>query len=185
MRSRVNIAIFIVIALSILTIVIAFYYYRQFPALAVVVEDSPGTWLSGVLLSCGAGVALVLSILRGWKPWSLTTVFLFLLAADEHFMLHERAKQWIAFNIDNQTLFIRELPVFIGAVAGGWIAWMLWRELIGFGKVLLLIAVFAGVISVTLDVIATDAMWEELMKLVAELGLVCALVVMVGRVQVG
>ena len=175
MKPAFNIAVYIIIALFVTTLAVAFYHYRQFPALAVAVEESPGTWLSDVLLSCSAGIALILSIHRGWKPWALVAVFLFLLAADEHFMLHERAKQWLAFNIDSDTVLIREMPVFVGTIIGGWIAWMLWKSLEGIARKLLQVAVFSGIISVMLDVFGAAAMWEELMKLVAELAITCGL----------
>src|SRR5688572_23299207 len=130
MRPGVSVAVYLITAFFVSTIAIAFYYYRQFPALAVAGEASPGTWLSGVLLSCCAGVGLVLVILRGRNPWALVAIFFFLVAADEHFMLHERAKQWLTFNMDKPILFIREMPVFIGVIIGGWISWRLWRELV-------------------------------------------------------
>ena len=183
MKPGVSIAVYIITTFFVSTIAIAFYYYRQFPALAVAGEESPGTWLSGVLLSCSAGVALVLAIHRGRNPWALVAMFLFLLTVDEHFMLHERAKQWLTFNMDKPALLIREMPVLIGAIIGGWISWALWREMFGTGRGLLLAAVFFGLVSVTLDVIGAAALWEETLKLVAELAIVCALLVTAGRGQ--
>jgi uncharacterized membrane protein len=177
MKSRVSIAVYLITTFFITTIAIAFYHYRQFPALAVAVEESPATWLSGMLLSCGAGIALVITMHRGWNPWALLVMFLFLLAADEYFMLHERSKQWIAFNFNSQILLIREMPVFIGAAFGCWISWTLWRSMTGAARWLLIAAFFFGVISVTLDVIYASALWEEMMKLIAELAIVCALLI--------
>jgi hypothetical protein len=181
MKSVSN-AFYLITTFFVATMASAFYYYRQFPALAVAAEASPGTWLSGVLLCCCAGIALVLVIHRGWNPWALVVVFFFLMAADEHFMLHERIKQWLIFNMDKPVLLIREMPVFIGAIIGGCIAWALWRESAGASRKLLIAAVFFGLMSVTLDVIGASAMWEEILKLIAELTIVCALLLEAGRI---
>jgi hypothetical protein len=183
MKSGVSFAIFLVGSLFVVTMACAFYYFRYFPVLAVATEESPGTWLSVVLLSCSAGLALVLTMHRGWFPWSIVAVFLFLLAADEHFMLHERAKQTLTFSVDEPVLLIREVPVFIGATIGALISWALWRQLTAAARVLLLAAVLFGIISVTLDVIGTSAMWEETLKLVAELSFTCCLLVEVGHLN--
>jgi hypothetical protein len=183
MKSRVSIALCLITTFFITTIAIAFYHHRQFPALAVAVEESPATWLSVVLLSCSAGVALVITMHRGWNPWSLVVMFLFLLAADEHFMVHERGKQWIAFNFHSQVLLIREMPVFIGTAIGCWISWTLWRSMTGSARWLLIAAIFFGIISVMLDVIYASALWEEMMKLIAELAIVCALMITAGKNQ--
>jgi hypothetical protein len=183
MKSRVSIAVFLITTFFIATIAIAFYHYRQFPALAIAVEESPATWLSGVLLSCGAGIALVITMHRGWNPWAVIAVFLFLLTVDEHFMIHERGKQWIAFNLHSQVLLIREMPVFIGTAIGCWISWILWRSMTGSARWLLIASIFFGIISVTLDVIYASALWEEMMKLIAELSIVCALLITAGKNQ--
>jgi hypothetical protein len=183
MKSRVSIAVCLITTFFITTIAIAFFHYRQFPALAVAVEESPATWLSGVLLSCGAGIALIITTHRGWNPWAVVVVFLFVLAADEHFMLHERCKQWIVFNFNSQALLIREMPVFIGTAIGCCISWILLRSMTGSARWLLIAAIFFGIISVTLDVIYASALWEEMMKLIAELAIVCALLITAGKNQ--
>ena len=50
-------------------------------------------------------------------------------------------------------------------------------------RTLLLTAVVLGTISVTLDVVNAAALWEETLKLVAELAMGCALLVTAGRGQ--
>jgi hypothetical protein len=180
MKTGVNGSIYLISVFFVIIIAIAFYHYRQFPALAVAGEESPGTWLSGVLLSVGAGITLMLVISRGWNPWSIVATFLFLLAVDEHFMLHERAKQWLIFNLEKPALLIREMPVLIGAALGSWIAWTVQNNLSRSARKLLMTAVIFGLISVTLDVIGAVAMWEEILKLLAELSLIFALLIEAG-----
>ncbi len=177
MRYRTNVGVYLLCAFFIVSLSIAFYFNRNFPVLVVAAESSVGTWVSGVLLSCCAAIALVICIHQGWYPWALLSSFFFLLAADEHFMFHERMKEWIIFSYANPSVIIRELPVVVGAFAGSWISWILWSYLKESSRVFLLAAVFLGIASVILDVIAAAALWEECLKLVAELAITCALLV--------
>lgn len=177
MRPHTSVGVYALCTFFIFGLGIAFFFNRNFPVLAVASESSVGTWISGVLLSCCASANLIISIHRGWYPWVLFTSFFFLLAADEHFMFHERLKDWIIFSNSKSIIIIGELPVMAGALIGGWVSWILWSRLGKFCRTLLLGAVFFGTASVILDVVGSAALWEECLKLMAELAIACALLV--------
>jgi hypothetical protein len=177
MRYRYNVGVYLLCAFFVLTLGTAFFFNRNFPVLVVASESSVGTWISGVLLTCCAAIALVISIHQGWHPWVLLKVFFFFLAADEHFMFHERMKEWIIFSYRNAPVIMRESPVMVGALIGGWVSWMLWSRVKRQSRGFLLGAVLLGLASVILDVIGSSALWEESFKLTAELAIVCALLV--------
>ena len=107
-------------------------------------------------------------------------VFL-LLALDERFMFHEQLKEQIIFSsyADKLPRWLYEIPVIAGACIGGFMALLLWRNLSLKSRVLLLFAVVMGTASVVIDVLAGGVFWEECLKLVAELLVVCALVMKV------
>jgi hypothetical protein len=170
-----NVEVHLLCAFFVGTLGIAFYFNRNFPILVVAPESSVGTWVSGVLLSCCAAILLVLSMHRGWYPWALIGAFFLLLAADEHFMFHERMKEWIMFSFPNQPVIVRESPALAGAIVGGLVSWILWIRLQKFSRLFLAAAVLLGASSVSLDVIGDSALWEECLKLLAELTITCAL----------
>jgi hypothetical protein len=66
-----------------------------------------------------------------------------------------------------------------GAGVGIFMALILWRNLHLKSRVLLLFAVVTGTASVVIDVLAGGVFWEECLKLVAELLVVCSLVIKV------
>jgi hypothetical protein len=180
MRSRVTIGIYLLCAFVCISLGLAFYFYNDFPVLIVAGESSVGTWVSGVLLSCCAACALVLTTRRGRHPWILVSSFFFLLAADEHFMFHERAKEWIIFSFETPSVIFRESAVIVGALMGAWISWLLWDRLKKGSRTFLSYAVFLGLVSVVFDVAGGDALWEECFKLAAELTIASALLVEAG-----
>jgi hypothetical protein len=157
------------------TLGLALLYSGDFPALAVASETSVGTWLSGVLLSCCAGISLVYCLRYDWYRWAIIVTFFLLLAADEHFMFHERMKEWITFSYTGATKLVRESPVIAGAVLGGWIVRLLWNELSREGRIILSVATLCGILSVTLDVMGGAALVEECLKIVGELGVLWVL----------
>lgn len=160
----------------ILTLFAGFFYNRHFPVLAVGSESSMGTWLSGVLLAISAAAALITGMRSAEYRWWIVAVFFFLLGADERFMFHERMKEYIIFTYSASSVWIYELPVLVGALAGALVSWMLWQQLEGMSKVLLAGAVLLGLASVALDVLGKNVLIEESLKLLAELLIACSLV---------
>lgn len=177
MKYRLIIGVSVLCTFFVLTLGVAFLYNKDFPVLVVATESSVGTWLSGVLLSCCATIALINSVHQRLYPWILLSLFFFLLTADEHFMFHERLKEWIMFSFPGSHVLIRELPVVIGAVAGGCLSWILWHHSKRKTRILLILAVMLGIVSVALDIIGSSALWEECLKLFAELSVTSALLV--------
>jgi hypothetical protein len=157
---------------------VAFWYNPHFPVRVLAGEQSVGTWLSGTLLTMMATLSLVTGIKQRWHPWLLLTAFFLLLALDERFMFHERLKEHIIFSQYADTLpqWLYELPVIIGACAGGVMALMLWHNLQGKSRFLLILAAIMGIVSVVIDILAAGVLWEECFKLTAELIMTCVLV---------
>jgi hypothetical protein len=179
---RYNVAVCLLCTFFVVSLGLAFFFNRNFPIQAVGAESSVGTWVSGVLLSCCAAVVLVIGMNEGWRPWAFLTIFFFLLAADEHFMFHERMKEWIIFSYTEPSLIFRESPAIFGALVGAAISWMLWTRLKSLSRMLLLVAVLLGGASVVLDVAGISALPEEILKLMAELAIGCALMARAGEI---
>jgi hypothetical protein len=156
--------------------VIALAWHPHNPVLILAGESSPGTWLSGVLLTVAAAIALITGMRRGWFPWYIASVFFFILAADERFMFHERIKEKIIFSSPHETSrWLYESPVILGACAGIAVTALLWLHLQQTSRILLLLASIAGGVSVGFDITGAGVLWEECLKLLAELLLVCSL----------
>lgn len=154
---------------------VSFAYNSNYPVLVIAGEFSVGTWMSGVLLIVSASVSLIIALRKDWFLWFSVAVFFFVLALDERFMFHERLKEYIIFSFHTTTFWIYELPVIVGACIGGIVAYLLWRNLIGMNRILLLCAVVLGTASVAFDVFTASVFLEECFKLLAELIIACSL----------
>lgn len=174
-------AIILLSVFFVMVLGVAYWYNPHFPVLVIGGEQSVGTWLSGALLVMMASLSLVISMRQRWYPWLLLAVFFLLLALDERFMFHEQLKEQIIFSsyADKLPRWLYEIPVIAGAWVGGFMALVLWRNLSLKSRLLLLFAVVMGTASVIIDVLAGGVFWEECLKLVAELLVVCALVMKV------
>ena len=150
---------------------IAFAFNTHFPQLVVAGESSVGTWMSGALLVISATLCLILGMRHRAFTWFFITGFFFLLASDERFMFHEHLKEKIMFTFYPAKSFrwIRELPVIAGAALGAFVAYILWNHVKGSGKILLLLAVFFGTVSVVMDIFSAGVIPEDCCKLIAEL----------------
>jgi len=182
-RSSKN-AILLLSVFLLVVLAAAFWSTRHFPALVFGGEDSVGTWVSGTMLTIMATICMVISIRERWYPWVFLTIFFLLLSVDERFMLHEQLKQHIIFSSGTDSRWFYELPVIAGALAGMFVAFVLWRNLKWEGRVLLLIAVLFGLASVVIDIAAAGVFWEECCKLLAELAMVSGLVGRVGATKI-
>lgn len=140
-------------------------------------ESSAGTWLSGVLLVMSATIAMAIAIRSNSNWWFFIVLFFLILAADERFMFHERAKHFLLFRFQASTLpsVFFELPVLIGAVVGGVICFSIWKRS-ATGRRLLVIGAGVGLSSVVVDVLSASIVLEEILKLIAELIILAALV---------
>jgi hypothetical protein len=156
---------------------VAFIFNPHYPMFVIAGESSVGTWMSGVLLVISGTTVSIVGMRQGWFPWLPLSAFFMLLALDERFMFHERWKQRIIFSAHDKNVsrWVYELPVMAGACAGALVAFVLWRYLRGGSRVLLLCASVLGAASVAVDVLAAGVLWEECLKLLAELLMVCAL----------
>ncbi|MEJ1239726.1 hypothetical protein WBG78_16435 [Chryseolinea sp. T2] len=167
--------IFFLCVFFVTVIAAAVYRSMPYPLQATSGESSAGTWLSGVLLAVGATCSLINGMQsRNWK-WYVIALFFLLLAADEHFMFHERLKEWLIFTDHSRPFWFYEAPVLIGAAAGVLVAYTLARMLQGSGRLLLFIGAVLGSISVIMDVLAAGVLFEDVFKLLAELTIACAL----------
>ena len=175
MKIEGNVAALIILFLFILFFTVVLASQWNFPVLAISGEESPGTWMSGALLLISAGLSLSLSFRKAF-PWIFIFIFFAVLAVDERFMLHEQLKEYIIFSLHTDSRFIYELPVIAGACLGFVIAFMLFRELDGAGKMLLAGAALLGTTSVVIDVFGMGVLIEDSAKLIAELLVVLALV---------
>ncbi len=151
---------------------------QRHPVLVIAGEDSPATWLSGALLIANATLSGTIAYREGWFPWIVLTAFFFLLAIDERFMIHETLKDHILHSRGKDVaLWIKELPVMIGALTGLAVAVILFQKMNMTGKVLLSVAVLFGLISVVMDIFSLGVIPEEICKLVGEISLCIALFV--------
>lgn len=160
--------------------------YRKYPFVvyALVTESSAGTWISSMLLVAGATIALLISSLAQKRTlWLFLAVILFLLAADERFMIHEYLKKVILFNVFDgdwkRMGMIDEIPVVLAAVSGGVLSFWLFRiRQSAVQSLLLACAVSSGAASVILDVFRIIPVAEEIFKHAAELVFVIWLIEM-------
>jgi hypothetical protein len=143
----------------------------------IIRERSPLAWLSCMLLTGAAMVAVIL----GMRPEAPAAFFLlgaglFALALDERFMGHERVKELIRvhlFHHDRAAMGVwGNLPLLAVPLVGGWVLWKLRRELQTRPcRTLLLCALGVSVLAVFLD-IAELGRWgqlsEELSEIAAE-----------------
>lgn len=154
---------------------LAFIANPHYPAKVISGELSVGTWMSGVLLTFCAATSLIFGMQQRKWQWYLITVFFLLLAADEYFMFHEQLKHRLIFADHTRSRWMYELPVLAGAVAGMFIAFVLWRLLQGRSRWLLVGAVILGTLSAGMDVMTVGVLLEDACKLFGELALACAL----------
>lgn len=170
-------AVVLLCVLFILFFAVAIVLHPYNPVLILAGESSPGTWMSGVLLIVAATAALITGTRRGWYPWYIAAVFLFVLATDERFMFHEQLKEKIIFSVDGAqtSRWLYEFPVILGALSGIAFTVLLWHYLQLTSRMLLACAAVLGSISVGIDVMHAGVVWEECFKLLAEILLVCAL----------
>ena len=170
-----HIAVFLFVCVVLGT---ALYTTYPFVVYALVTESSAGTWVSSMLLVAGATTALLIaSQMQKRTLWVILAGMLFLLAADERFMIHEYLKKVILF-----TLFegnwkrmgkADEIPVVLAAVSGGILSFRLFRiRQTVTARLLLGCAVILGITSVVIDVLCLSPVTEEICKLVAELMLI-------------
>jgi hypothetical protein len=160
------------------TILITALLFRpDYPVLVVVGESSVGTWVSGVLLIFSAAFSLIIALQRSNRFWYFITSFFIVLALDERFMFHEQIKEFILFGHRSQqvSVWVLEMPVLAGAFVGLLVSISLWSFFSKQSRIYLAAAVVSGTISVSMDVLATGALWEELLKLSAELLITFAL----------
>ena len=176
MKAYTQVVVFLCV-LFIFFFVVAITLHPYNPVLILAGESSPGTWLSGVLLTIAATATLITGMRRGWYPWYIAAIFFFILAVDERFMFHEQLKEKIIFSFDTATTspWLYELPVILGALAGVALTASLWRHLHMASRILLICAAVFGSISVCIDIVRAGVVWEECFKLLAELALVCSL----------
>lgn len=169
--------IVLLLGFFILPFAVSFAFNQYFPQLILAGESSVATWMSGALLMISGSLSLVIGMRKGNSLWYLTTAFFFLLAADERFMFHEQLKERIIFSLQPSTVsvFIYELPVIAGTCLGAVMARLLWLQLRGTNRVLLVCAVALGTSSVVIDIFTAGVLWEECFKLLAELLVACAL----------
>ncbi len=143
-------------------------------------ENSVGSWMSGVLLVISATTTAVLALRRGAYPWFLFTVFFMLLAIDENFMIHEAMKRSLVFVSYERTrdaaYWLGELPVMIGGAIGVIAAWMMAKHLAGNIRWLVGVGVLFGSASIVIDILSWGVLWEDILKLLGELAVTCALV---------
>lgn len=142
-------------------------------------EDSVGEWLSGALLIMSSTIAAIIASKRGWSPWAVFSVFFFLLAIDENFMIHEAIKRTIVFTSYEQTnqpvYWIGEIPVIIVACIGAIVAWIMWKNINKKFRWLIIVGVVFGTLSVIFDVLSLGVTWEDRFKLLGELAVACSL----------
>jgi hypothetical protein len=168
MRINGNAATVIIVLFFVVFFTVVLALQRQYPVLAISGEQSPGTWMSGVLLLLSAGLSLSLSFRRMF-PWMIIFVFFLVLAIDERFMIHEQLKERVVFAYPRASRFLYELPVMLAACVGSVVAWVLFSELDTAGRVLLAGAALLGATSVIIDVLAAGVLVEDAAKLLAEL----------------
>lgn len=165
--------VFILFPLSVLGITV----YLQYPWFVQIfaAERGAGTWLSSMLLCCGATVALLVGTMSRRKfLWPTFACVLLILSADDKFMIHEFLKHSILYYFyqnDSQRMgFAGDVPVMVAGIAGFFLALRFFlisrlphiRFLIG-------CMVVCGGLSVAFDVLYIDAVFEEILKLSSEM----------------
>jgi len=155
----------------------------DYPVLVICGESSMGTWLSGMMLVTLAVLSMLLAMQRRIFPWVLFTLFFTVLSLDERFMFHEYFKERLLIALrmkPHSWQVICELPVMIGSVIGAGAAALLWKNIRSrSGRVLLSMAVACGTGSVVIDILCCGVLWEDSLKLIAEMCLVSAFIGMV------
>lgn len=178
MQSRYRIAVILCIFFLLLFgIALAF---GSSPVAVIAGEKSVGSWMSGVLLIISSTTTVFIALKRGWYPWAVFAMFFMLLAIDENFMIHEAMKRMLVFTryeATNQPVYwVGEIPVIIAAVAGAGVAWVMSRHVNRDLRWLIATGVLFGSASVIIDVFSIGVLWEDCLKLIAELSVTCALV---------
>jgi hypothetical protein len=178
--SRQYIGVIFLCILFFLVFAFAFAFTDRSPLLIIGGEDSVGSWMSGTLLIISSTTTAIIASKRGWFPWIIFSLFFFLLAIDENFMIHEAIKRQIVFvryeASGDPVYWIGELPVIIAACIGAVVAWVMWKNVDRQVRWLIITGVFFGAISVTMDVVAFGVLWEDSCKLIGELAVASALV---------
>jgi hypothetical protein len=181
--SRKGVAL--LLAFFTLVLGVAFYSNCHYPVMVLAGESSTGTWMSGVLLVVSASAALMLGMKKEKVVWFVIATFFLILALDERFMFHEKLKEYIIFSrsTPKPSKLLYELPVIVGAFAGIVIVFLLWKNMNGPGRLILLCATVLGISSVVMDIMATGVFWEECFKLLGELLVSCTLLKMAGEIR--
>jgi hypothetical protein len=165
----------------ILSFLIPLVFFPNAPQQIIAGEDSVGTWMSGVLLIISATVCSLIATNRKWCPWLLFTLFFIALAIDERFMLHEAIKRTLVFtsydHSGKSNNIVGEIPVIAGACIGVIVAIMLWRSVHASVRWFIIAGAMLGTASVVIDVMAVGVLWEDSLKLLAELMVTSALMV--------
>ncbi|MGC3945668.1 MAG: hypothetical protein QM762_14300 [Chryseolinea sp.] len=172
---------FVLCAFFVIVLLVAFLKSAPYLSNAIAGESSVGTWLSGVLLVTGAVTSLIVGSRHQLWKWYIISVFFLMLAADEHFMFHEKIKEQLIFSDHTKPFWFYEVPVLLGAILGFVVAMVLVRILSGWSRKLLMIGVAFGLASVTMDVLAAGVLIEDMFKLLAELAVACALLIETSR----
>jgi hypothetical protein len=163
----------------------AFFFSRESITYIVAGEDSVGSWMSGTLLTMCATITGIIAMKRKWYPWLIFTIFFIALAIDENFMIHEAMKRTLVFTNYEQTGkpndWIGEIPIIVASLFGALIASILWTNLDNSIKWIIPMAAALGSASVVMDVMAVGVLWEDLLKLIAELLVTCALILELKR----
>lgn len=175
MRGSSHTAVVSLIVFFIFVFAISFAVNSHYPIQVIAGESSVGTWMSGVLLIISATTSVIMGMRQGRLLWFLIAGFFMVLAVDERFMFHEQLKEQIIFSFATTTRWVYELPVMAGSCIGAFITFLLWQNLKGISKLLLLVASLLGCASVVIDVLAGGVFWEECFKLLAELLVACVL----------
>lgn len=168
-----------VIVLLVWVALVALYW----PAIdqAIAYEDSPITWLSTSVLVACATLALVLAEQGAGRRWYGVGVLLVAAALDERFMGHELLRDiWLA-PVVGKTGALANLPMLSYLLAGAWLTYASWQAFPpGIARALLILALLAGAVAITLDITTVAMGWqvlEEMLELLSELLFLCSLIV--------
>jgi hypothetical protein len=169
------IPVFLFIAFPLLVLGVTMYVQYPFWTQIFVSERGAATWVSSMLLSCAAAVAILTGVLSNKKYlWFFFACALLFLTADERFMIHEYLKHCILYylfqNDPHRMGYTGDLPVVAAGIAGAAVAALFFIRTATLSSRLLIAAmVICGGLSVTFDVLYINAVGEEVLKLTAEL----------------